>query len=104
MEPLHLPTEEEVRATTRQGEDAVIALVSSLIEIIILLAARVQELEDQLAKNSSNSGKPPSDDGLKKPRNRSLRRPSGKKRGGQPSHEGGKPTIPGGQLTHSEVW
>jgi transposase len=88
MEPLHLPTEEEVRAAAHQGEDAVVALVGSLLEIIILLAARVQALEDQIAKNSSNSGKPPSSDGLKKPRNRSLRRPSGKKSGGQPGHEG----------------
>jgi transposase len=89
MEPLKLPTEEEIRAAIRQGEDATVALISSLIQIIAIQAARIQALEDQLAKNSSNSGKPPSSDGLKKAsRNRSLRRSSGKKSGAQPGHPG----------------
>jgi transposase len=99
MESFHIPTEDEVRAAARQGEEVVVNLFISLVgnwvgviqkqqETIQLLEERVQALEDQLAKNSSNSGKPPSSDGFKKPRNHSLRKSSGKKSGGQPGHQG----------------
>jgi len=86
---LHIPTEEEIRAIARQGEDEVVALVSELVQAIAILAKRVQELEDKLAKNSHNSSKPPSSDGLNKPkRTRSLRKSSGKKSGAQDGHPG----------------
>lgn len=84
MEPLKLPSEAEIRVAARQGEDAVVALVFAAFG---KLTQRIQQLEDQVAKNSNNSSKPPSSDGLaKKPK--SLRHKSGKKSGGQPGHPG----------------
>jgi transposase len=56
-------------------------------EQIALLLSRVQELEARLAKDSHNSGKPPSSDGLRR-RAKSLRKQSGRKPGGQLGHRG----------------
>ena len=52
------------------------------------LETRVHELEARLAKDSSNSGKPPSSDGLKKRKPKSLRGRSDKKPGGQQGRVG----------------
>ena len=84
MEPIRLPSDEEISAAYDQGKEAVIKLFHQTLGN---LAERFQRLEDQIAKNSSNSGKPPSSDGLKK-KTQSLRKPSGKKSGGQPGHKG----------------
>ena len=73
--------------------DAVIKALQAEIALLRseneALRGRLAELERRLGLNSSNSGKPPSSDGLKKPlRVSSLREPSGKKTGGQNGHPG----------------
>jgi transposase len=80
-----MPSREEIHEAYLQGEEAVVALFE---QTIAQLAVRVTALEEQRAKNSRNSSKPPSSDGLKKPAPRSLRKRSGKKSGGQPGHTG----------------
>lgn len=61
--------------------------VPLLREQIAWLAVQVQDLQARLAKDSHNSSKPPSTDGLGR-KTRSLRRRSGKKPGGQIGHRG----------------
>jgi transposase len=70
--------------------EELIALIQAQAAEIVALKARIAELERRLGLNSSNSGKPPSSDGLKKPpaRTRSSREPSGRKPGGQKGHKG----------------
>ena len=58
-----------------------------LREQVETLGALVQELQGRLAKDSHNSSKPPSSDGLGR-KTRSLRKKSGKKPGGQLGHRG----------------
>lgn len=86
---------EDIVAVYERGVDAVVDLVEDLSarledqqKMIASLTARLNELEDRLAKNSRNSSKPPSSDGIAKPKPKSLRGKSGKKPGGQKGHPG----------------
>jgi len=57
--------------------------------LIVTLLERIAELERRLGLNSSNSGKPPSSEGFKKPsRVNNQREKTGRKSGGQAGHEG----------------
>lgn len=67
--------------------------IEELRTIIKKQIARIADLEQRLNANSSNSSKPPSSDGLNK-KTRSLRKPSGKKPGGQPGHKGTTLRLP----------
>jgi len=71
----------EARIAELEAENA------ALRERVELLAARVEELQARLAKDSHNSSKPPASDGLKR-KPKSLRQRSGKKAGGQLGHRG----------------
>jgi Transposase IS66 family. len=64
--------------------------VKELTDLVTELQKTIKDLREQLNKNSGNSSKPPSTDGFKKPvnKNRSLRKKSGKKPGGQNGHTG----------------
>jgi transposase len=62
--------------------------VQEMQKTVTAQAAEIQKLRDQLAKNSRNSGKPPSSDGLKKSRTRNLRKKTGRRSGGQKGHKG----------------
>jgi len=86
----------EILSIYDQGPEVVIGFIEKLLAIIPeqskqieMLTARVQDLEARLRKDSHNSGKPPSSDGLrKKPAPKSQRPKGNKPSGGQPGHPG----------------
>ena len=85
--PPNQPSDEAPRA---EGRDVLLDAFAALQAENAALRQRIAELERRLGLDSSNSGKPPSSDGLKKKpsRIRSLRETSGKKSGGQKGHPG----------------
>ena len=88
------PTQEELRAIYDLGPDATIAFIEtlfdqlcSLSEEVAALKNRLKTLEDEFAKDSHNSSKPPSSDRMKK-RTESLRQSGQNPVGGQKGHKG----------------
>ncbi len=81
-------TREELLPLARSQPEVLVDMFLALQQRLAQLERRVKELEAQLARNSSNSGQPPSSDGLSKPSPKSLRAPSARKAGGQSGHPG----------------
>ncbi len=83
-EPLHLIIA-RLEASLAERD----ALISQLRSKIETLESTVSSLQDKLNKNSRNSSKPPSSDGLSKPKApSSMRTKSSKPSGGQKGHPG----------------
>jgi transposase len=81
-------TRKQLLEISKTTPEALVDIILILQEQVQELTQRVTQLEDQIAKNSRNSGKPPSSDGLNKPKPKSLRKKTGKKQGGQKGHKG----------------
>ncbi len=80
---------DEILAVYESGPEDVVTLVQTLLVQLDSHEHRITHLENRLTKNSHNSHKPPSSDGLaKKSKKKSSRQKSGKAPGGQPGHPG----------------
>lgn len=83
----------EAEAIYDAGREVVVEVLLRMDRRIQQLEARVQKLERELKKSSRNSSRPPSSDPPSSPAR--SKDPSGRKRGGQPGHEGhGRPLLP----------
>lgn len=78
----------EIRGLEDLDKASLIGVILELRELAQVQAAEIQKLKEQIAKNSRNSSKPPSSDGLKKPQPKSLREKGQRKTGGQTGHKG----------------
>jgi len=82
----------DLRQLSHSEKDDLIRLLWSILQDqakqIGVLQSQVTELQSKLNKNSRNSSKPPSSDGLNKPAPKSLRVAGDKPTGGQKGHPG----------------
>ena len=87
-------TDSEIIEMLKQQYQFLQITVDGLNENIKLLTEEIAELKEKLNKNSRNSSKPPSSDGLNKPNPKSLRKKSGKTAGGQKGHKFSNLSVP----------
>ncbi|WP_429690955.1 IS66 family transposase [Bacillus mycoides] len=95
---------QEILAIYQKGPQAICDFVHHLENQIQDLKGRIEKLENHSKKNSTNSHKPPSTDGLCKPVTKSLRKPSHRPICGQLGHKGHTlclATNPNHTITHS---
>lgn len=79
------------------------SIIEKLCEVVRDLAARLEELEEQIGRSSGNSSQPPSQDSPKQRAERNQKKPSERKQGAQPGHP--KPQralLPEDQVTRVE--
>ena len=61
-------------------------IIEKRCEVVRDMAARIEELEEQIGRGSGNSSQPPSQDSAKQRAERKKKKPSGRKQGAQPGH------------------
>ena len=87
--PINITIELVQNAELRAQNTAMLEQLAQLNATVNTLNQTIKELQEQKNKNSKNSSKPPSSDGLKKgTKEKSLREPSGTKQGAQQGHSG----------------
>jgi len=85
---MELKREELMKLEKAEIIDILFSVIAELAATIKIQSEEIKELKERLNKNSQNSSKPPSSDGLNKPKPKSQRVPSGRKPGGQRGHKG----------------
>ena len=96
-------TRAEAIAIYHTGQESVVELLLQFSAENEALKLRIQQLENQAAKNSHNSHQPPASDGFKKNKTKTLRNSSSRRVGGQPGHQGQtlkKVELPDHKIVH----
>lgn len=73
--------------------ETALRLIGELRALVEQQAQRIEELEEKLRKDSSNSSKPPSSDPLNQKKKYPPKKPSGRSRGGQFGHQKHERTL-----------
>ncbi len=77
-----------LRCAARELRAAIERDSESVVDLVFSLMARIEELERQIGRDSSNSSLPPSRDSPAARAQRSKKPGSGRSQGGQPGHRG----------------